>query len=312
MNSTTLVESLAVFGSTTRGDSDQISDRDILLAGVTRNTLVERTLLNAGYSPSVYSWQQMEDLSRDGSLFLQHLKQESQVLFDRNERLRDLLHAYRPLNDYSCRIIENIELFEMTNGTPDCPSLIGWAFDVLAVGFRNHAILQLANTGRYVFSYPSIVALVSKRYNLSAAQSKLLLDLRRRKRDYRERCSVINGAHEVLQQTQAVISRITGVDCVSRRLSIEDFVAYQIGSISENAHWYYPLRRLEGAYRGMGFTPAQASTALLREIESIFSKPSPYGGTGNSSIEWVRANVEAISLAWLPSSYRGRHIELPA
>ena len=301
----TSVESVAVFGSRPRGDADQFSDRDVLLAGEVRNSLVEHTLLNSGYSPSIYSWQQMETLSRDGSLFLQHLKQESRVLFDRNGRLRNLLEAYSPLADYSHRIIENVELFKMTNGTPECPALIGWAFDVLAVGFRNHAILQLANTGRYVFSYPALVAIISETHKLAPGESQLLIDLRCRKRDYRDRCAVSNGAHEILRQTQAVIERITGADCISRRLSIEDFVAYQIRVASTDTHWYYSLRRLEGAYRAMGFTPALASSAVLREIESIFSKPSPYGGAGISSIEWLRTNVGAISQAWLkemPSS----------
>jgi hypothetical protein len=299
MNPSTRVESMAVFGSVPRGDADQISDRDVLIAGVARNSLVERALSKAGYSPSIYSWQQMEALSRDGSLFLQHLKQESQVLFDRDGRLRDLLEAYRPLGDYSHRIAENVQLFEMTNGTPECPALLGWAFDVLAVGVRNHAILQFANTGRYVFSYSVLVAAISKAHNLSATESQLLIELRRRKRDYRERCSVVNGTYETLKRTQAVIERITGADCLSRRLSLEDFVAHQIGSVSTNSHWYYPLRRLEGAYRAMGFTPALASSAMLREIELIFAMPSPYGGAGINSIEWIRTNVEAISSGWL-------------
>ncbi|WP_155403802.1 hypothetical protein [Variovorax paradoxus] len=298
MNQSIHVESLAIFGSTSRGDADQISDRDVLLAGMGQISLVERELIGRGYSPSVYSWQQLEDLSRDGSLFLQHLRQESKILLDRNGRLWDLLEKFRPLNNYSHRIVKNVELFEMTNGTPQCDALIGWAFDVLAVGFRNHAILQLANAGRYVFSYPALVAIISKAHNLSANESQLLIDLRQRKREYRERCSANNGTHEVLKRTQAVIERITGADCSSRRFSIEDFVAHQVGFVSTNPHWYYPLRRLEGAFRAMGFTPELASSKVLAEMESVFSKPSPYGDAGMSSIEWVRTNVEAISLAW--------------
>lgn len=299
MNPSTRIECMAVFGSVPRGDADQISDRDILVAGEARNPLVECALSKAGYSPSVYSWQHMEALSRDGSLFLQHLKQESQVLFDHGGRLRDLLGAYRPLGDYSHRITENLDLFEMTKGVPECPTLLGWAFDVLAVGVRNHAILQLANTGRYVFAYPSLVAAISKTHKLSTAESQLLMELRGRKRDYREHCAVINGTHETLRRTQAVIERITGVNCLAPCLSTEDFVALQMRSVSTHAHWYYPLRRLEGAYRAMGFTPALASSAMLREVERIFAKPSPYSGAQTSSIEWIRTNVEAISNAWL-------------
>jgi hypothetical protein len=299
MNTSTSVESLAVFGSVPRGDDDQFSDRDILLAGSGPNSLVERALSKAGYSPSTYSWAQMEALSQDGSLFLQHLKQEAQVVVDRNGRLCDLLTAYRPLDDYSHRIAENIQLFEMTSGVPACRALLGWAFDVLAVGFRNHAILQLANTGQYVFSYPALVAAISQAHNLSAKEAQLLAELRQHKRDYRARCAVGAGAREKLRQTQAVIERITGADCISDALSIEEFVSHQIGSASSSGHWYYPLRRLEGAYRAMGCTPAKASSSDQREIETIFSKPSPYGGTGMGSIEWLRTSVESIFTAWM-------------
>lgn len=299
MNLPTNIESIAVFGSVPRGDADLISDKDVLIAGSARNPVVEQALSKAGFSPSVYSWQQMESMSLEGSLFLQHLKQESQVLVDRDGRLRDLLNEFRPLVDYSHRIAQNFELFEMTTGTPECPPLIGWAFDVLSVGFRNHAILELANTGRYVFSYAALVAEASAAHRLSPTESQLLLELRLRKRDYRERCLTIKGTFKRLQQTQAVIARITGADCLSSQLSAEEFVANQIKAASANTHWYYALRRLEGAYRAMGFTPALASSALLREIESIFAKPSPYGDAGTNSIERLRIHVEAIWTTWV-------------
>ncbi|WP_156401021.1 nucleotidyltransferase domain-containing protein [Acidovorax sp. Root568] len=298
MNLSPNVESLALFGSVPRGDADQFSDRDVLLAGACEDQIMRSNLANAGYSPSVYTWPQMEALSRDGSLFLQHIKQEGHVLRDRHGRLNSLLERYRPLVDYRHRIEENLELFEMTRGTPACVSAMGWSFDVLAVAFRNHAILQLANTGRYVFSYPALVAETTRAHGLSVEEAELLAALRRRKRDYRAGFSV-GGIAEKLTQTQAVIERVTGAHCLANRHSIEDFVLHQIKSTSAYRHWYYPLRRLEGAYRAMGYTPANASSETSHQIEAIFSKPSPYGGTAIDSVDWIRTNVEATFAVWL-------------
>jgi hypothetical protein len=297
MNFPAQVESLAIFGSVARGDADQFSDRDVLLAGANEESILESALSKAGYSPSAYSWSQMEELSRDGSLFLQHLKQEGRVLFDRDGRLNSLLNQYRPLADYSHRINENMELFEMTRGAPAFVNLIGWAFDVLAVGFRNHAILQLANTGRYVFSYSALVAEISRAKGLSAEEVQLLIELRHRKRDYRSG-HARSGVAEKLSQTQALIERITGAGGLSNSQSIEDFVSNQIKSASTQRHWYYALRRLEGAYRAMGSVPEKLSSDKANQIEAIFSNPSPYRGARVGSVEWIRMSVESTFVAW--------------
>lgn len=299
MSQSTSADSVAVFGSIPRGDSDHISDRDILVAGGERDLAVGRALSRAGYAPSIYSWPQLEALARDGSLFLQHLKQESEVLFDRNDRLRRLLDSYRPLSDYGHRIVQNLELFEMTSGTANSAPLLGWAFDVLAVGFRNHAILLLANRGRYVFSHSALVAELCETHNLSAEESRMLLELRRRKREYRDRYVADVGSFEALRATQAVIERVTGANCLSPPLSAETFVGHQLARVQGSSHWYYPLRRLEGVHRAMGFTPATGLPPVLRQMEQLFATPSPYGGSGSESIEWIRNSVEAIAAVWM-------------
>src|SRR4051812_8041954 len=112
------VDSLALFGSVPRGDSDCQSDRDLLVVSEKRPDSLCREFARIGFSPSIYSWQQLEGLVKDGSLFLQHLKQESRVLFDRTGQLHDLLDRFRPNNDYSYKLAENRLLFEMTNGVP--------------------------------------------------------------------------------------------------------------------------------------------------------------------------------------------------
>jgi predicted nucleotidyltransferase len=287
MTSAVEIESIALFGSVSRGDSDQLSDKDVLLVGNSNNQTLQNRLSKTGYSVSSYNWQQMIDMSQEGSLFLQHLRQESQIIADSEGRLSDLLSKFRPLSDYSQRIYQNLELFEITSGTPKSPFLIGWAFDVLCVGFRNHAILELANAGRYIFSHSELVLEYSKKHNLSLKETDLLLQLRIRKREYRNRHLISESSFGDLQLTQAIIGRTTGASCLSTPASMEVFVAALIRAATDNTHWYFALRRLEGAYRAMGMAPEKASPMELNEIESIFAKPCPYWGENISSVEIV-------------------------
>jgi len=299
MNPLKCVDSLAVFGSVPRGDADSISDKDVLVAAEYSDLQVESSLVSAGYSPSFYSWEQLQNLAKDGSLFLQHLKQESHIVIDRHGQLSDLLSDYRPKGDYSQRITENLLLFEITNGVPDSPFALGWAFDVLAVALRNHAILELAQSGNYIFSYSALIAKLASIHQLSELESRLLLDLRRRKRDYRNSPYVADASLATLQRTQAVVERLTGANCLSLRLSPRDFVARLLKVPHHSVHWYCLLRRYEGVHRAMGFAPLNDSTSELCEIERVFAKPSPYSGTGSDSIAWVRGKVDALAQTWL-------------
>ncbi|GHC88102.1 hypothetical protein GCM10007320_34960 [Pseudorhodoferax aquiterrae] len=292
------LESVAIFGSTVRGDVDAFSDRDILLAGALVDNAFEAKLSAAGYSTSCYTWQQMDGLARDGSLFLQHLKQEGRILVDREGRLESLLTGYRPLREYGHRIHENLELFEMVGGAAEFESLHGWAFDVLAVGFRNHAILSLANVGRYVFSFSALVEETAEIHRLSAHEKRLLSDLRVRKRDYRTGCAV-DSSNVQLKQTFALIERITGFRCLSEDRSIEEFISRQIKSASVAAHWYYPLRRLEGAFRAMENASAWLDARDIETIESIICRPSPYCGVGARSVGTLHELVNATFQACL-------------
>lgn len=305
MNQSNSIDSLAIFGSVPRGDSDRFSDRDVLVAADQPDTQIESAFIRAGFSPSIYSWQQLDRLATDGSLFLQHLKQESQIFIDRNDRLNDLLTTYRPRSDYTDRINENLLLFELTNGVPDFPATISWALDVLAVALRNHAILLLAQSGVYLFSYSALIAKLAALHKLTDRESSLLLALRTSKRQYRDHPQTVNATLSELLQTQAVIEKITGANCLSIRLTPSDFVTRLLKLPCDSVHWYNLLRRYEGVYRAMGFVPQIDSTLDLLEIERVFAKPSPYSLTGADSISWVRNRIETLARSWIGAQTLG-------
>lgn len=297
------VDSLAIFGSVPRGDADLISDKDVLVATDNPKPPFAATLERAGYSPSVYNWDQLHSLARDGSLFLQHLKQESRIVFDRQGRLKELLTDYRPKNDYSFRIAENIALLEITAGVPNTSLAMAWAFDVLAVAIRNHAILQLAQEGQYVFSYSELIARLGHAHQLPERERQLLLDLRSRKREYRCNPNLVCTSDLPLRQTQATIEKITGAHLLSACLSAQDFASRLLELPHNGVHWYSLLRRYEGIHRTMGFSWLDDSDSQQREIELLFAKPSPYKATGSDSISWIRAQVTMLHQNWVNETH---------
>jgi hypothetical protein len=82
-------ETLWLFGSWARGDADSASDIDVLLVGDDRG----REIRPAGVSLTRYTWEEIEGLASQGSLFLHHVHTEGIPLVDgpMNERLKVLL-----------------------------------------------------------------------------------------------------------------------------------------------------------------------------------------------------------------------------
>lgn len=291
------LDCVALFGSVPRGDYDAQSDQDVLIVSDVHKARLDDQFVKAGYSPSVYSWRQLEDLARDGSLFIQHLKQESQILIDKRGQLQALLDDYRPKSDYSTRLADNKNLFEITNGVPTTNAAMSWAFDVLAVAFRNHAILHLAQRRIYEFSYIKLVSRIASEFGLSNSEIAILNELRLKKRQYRMHPNTAQVSLSSLQRTQALLEKLVQVDCLSLRLSPQDFVARLLAMPCKGAHWYHILRRYEGAYRAMGFTPAHDSSATKTKIEQLFSRPSPYCDNGADSIRWIQSQIHKLPLA---------------
>jgi hypothetical protein len=301
MNLATSIDGLALYGSMLRGDFDEHSDRDLLIVADQQAEWLNDVFSSAGYSPTVYSWRQLEGLSKEGSLFIQHLKQESKVLKDKNGQLHELLSCYEPKDDYTSRLLENRNLFEMTSGVSATSPAVSWAFDVLAVAFRNHAILQCAQRKAYIFSYGSLVREMAYEFDLHPTEVELLLELRTRKSQYRVHPTSVTMSMTSLKRTQALLEKMFHVDCLSQNLAPRDFVSKLLGETRVDLHWYYRLRRAEGAYRSMGFVPSHDGRALFARIERVFGKPSPYGSGGSSAIDWVEGQVRSIASQWSES-----------
>lgn len=177
---TKLASSEAVFGSSSRGDSDALSDQDMLIVDNEVATLSARQkfLEAKGWSVASYTFIKLDFLSRKGSLFIQHLKDEAKILRDVDEGLSSTLMAFRPKESYQSEIAENSGLAQLVTMWPNTGAGALWAADVLYVFVRNFGILYLAEKKRYVFSYAAVLEGLAEDGVIEFASVSKLLKLR--------------------------------------------------------------------------------------------------------------------------------------
>ena len=277
MNFPAHIDSIAYFGSTVRGDDDRFSDQDILLIGDELHRQYSKEyFFSKGYSPSFYSWHQFDNLIADNSLFIQHLKQESSIVVDKEDRLHKSLVNFKVSTNYFDRLLQNNSLLRLTIGTPSTKAAQAWAFDVLAVAFRNFAILKNAQKGDFIFSYSELVQRVKVQCGLSQSEVDLLLELRQNKSIYRSGQISTNVNAVRLNITQKLLAYLFDVSLTTELNNTIEFDTSNLAHF-DSLHWYCRMRWYEGIFRASGRMPSNASSALEHEIEWMFANPSPYG-----------------------------------
>lgn len=181
------VDAEALFGSAARRDGDGFSDIDYLIVGNDTKALRARKeyLRGHGFSVSAYTWNRLQHLCANQTLFSIHLKLEARVVFDKDGRLTELLKLCQPKDRYLKDLEQSLELFRPLEHVPPKARGRAWAFDTLAVGFRNSAILMLADRGRYVFSMNAIIESFQSSGQITAEDARNLHRLRTLKANYR-------------------------------------------------------------------------------------------------------------------------------
>lgn len=295
------VESVALYGSTARGDSDAHSDCDIVLVDdcVTRLFATSGALQNRGYSCAAYTWSSLERMSAHGSLFVQHLKTEAVVLHDERERLGAFLQVYSPLSDYSRDINSTRDLMAITETIADCRQSVGWACDVLAVGVRNIGILTLANEGRYAFSFDSVLCGLRDIGALTSADVVILRKLRAFKSHYRARRYGLLPTLQEFQSILRIVTRRFGVDLAVRVYPIEMFSLGMIDRADKHRSKYCRLRLAEGATAGCICHAFHTAPALVAQYNSILTRHNQYGLITHD----VASRLQRISLQIIDNVY---------
>ena len=243
----------AIFGSAARGDNDIFSDRDLLIISDDETSLREMKSKygSVGWSCTAYSWTRLQHAADQGSLFVQHLKQESKILSDPSDRLAHLLAQYSTRTSYKSESNGSASLLgNLMQHLPRCDVGPMWTLDVLSVGFRSLAVANLADNGIYAFSNSGIIDGLTRIGMISREDRPQLNVLRRFKSLYRQ--GVVDkqiGWCDIFDWIR-LVDRIFALGLSSRCVGTIEIVesALADGSTAQtDSNWYTRCRRIESA-----------------------------------------------------------------
>ncbi len=199
--------SVCIFGSQARRTADALSDRDVLLIGspsTLLNQIIARWTADA-WNVSVFDRAGFARMADVRSLFIQHLKQEGNILCDEGAFLASTMERYTPKADY---LPERNDALTQIIRLPTAmqaywPNLC--LADIIYVLFRNAAILHLASSREYCFQYNTLIGRIADLFALSGREKGYLLALRNLKHAYRRRETglpvecLLGNAREVIE-----------------------------------------------------------------------------------------------------------------
>ena len=245
--------SMALFGSAARGDDDLFSDRDLLI--VMDDQAALRSLKahydTLGWSCTAYSWSRLQHAANQGSLFVQHLKQEATIIRDPSDRLAALLHRYTTKSSYKREAEGAASLLgDLTQQLPLCDAGPMWAMDVLSVGFRSLAVAKLADYGIYSFANTDILDGLMRTGLIRQSDACQLQPLRQFKSRYRKGLMDKRVDWRTTYDLLGLVDRVFVLGFSTGRAGTRDILELALAD-SNNARWssdwYVRCRRIESA-----------------------------------------------------------------
>lgn len=260
------------FGSVNRGDSDEHSDIDLLIATPNDkdfdHSVYDNFANDEKYSISYYNYPKLEFISDSGNLFIQHLKQHGKILHDDNNKLSNILHRYSPLNSYQKELTRALKFKLIFQKMPKTEISNGWVCDLLYIAVRNVLVLKSAEEKEYMFGYKSLLKRYQQEYLLTNQDIFNLNNLRITKQKYRNNLHFIKTDSKSLNAIFASSEKILGK--INREfVDFGDYFTYVRQLIvNDKIDVYRKLRSLEGLYNSNG--------TRIAELTKIFSKPQFY------------------------------------
>ena len=245
--------SLAVFGSAARGDHDLFSDRDLLIVMDDQAALraLKAHYDSLGWSCTAYSWSRLQHAANQGSLFVQHLKQEAKIIRDPSDRLAALLDRYNTKSSYKREAEGAASLLgDLTQQLPLCDAGPMWTMDVLSVGFRSLAVARLADYGIYSFANTEILDGLIRTGLIRQSDAYQLQPLRQFKSLYRKGLMDKRVDWRTTYDLLGLIDRVFMLGFSTGRAGTRDILELALAD-SNNAgwssDWYVRCRRIESA-----------------------------------------------------------------
>lgn len=271
--------SIIIFGSYTRDDFDNLSDKDILfvydkLYPVDKIIYAQRN----GWNCAEYTVDEFKHIAEIGSLFVQHIKQDGIIIKDNNKMIKNILFEYHPKNNYDQEIFDTVKSFNIVKNIENSVIGILWAIDVISVLFRNYCILFLANNKIYEFSFKKINYVIKDIFCLNDEEYNCICKLREFKYIYRHKCRTdFFYIKEYITEIINILCKKININIDANFLSKDNFIDRQYKSLlDERDSGYRRLRIFESIYNAM---PQIHHCELAKKYEEIIINPSKYAYT---------------------------------
>jgi hypothetical protein len=246
--------SLLQFGSSLREDFDSYSDKDLLIVTDTFDQLnsLKEDYESNGFSVSSYTYEKMQLLCDRESLFIEHLRRESRIIFDCGDKIKTLIQKTPIAIPSEERILEAANYFHFLKTIPNTAVGFTWFCDCFYVGLRNYLINLSAKKGLYTFSYPKLINELRDSYALTTGEVQILNELRVAKKNYRSNPQRHIIENNFLPQISEIANKI-GIQFQFSAQPIRQFQAdAQSNLTSSNLHKYQKLRLVEILYHLRG------------------------------------------------------------
>jgi predicted nucleotidyltransferase len=262
--------SIAIFGSSLRADFDKYSDRDLLVVANDFKTLEElkKTYSKDDWSISYYTYSKLQYLSKNGSLFIKHLQNESEIIIDKKDRLINILNQFNPKSNYKDDIKDCENYFDIIKTVPKTDLGYAWFCDCLYVGLRNYLVFKNAENEVFEFSFIKLLNGLKEQGKIEKYDIDILKELRVVKRNYREEILNELPSLNFIQKVIPILKNmgiLKSVEIVDS-LTFQNFIDKSI--IRKKFNPYQRLRLVEGYYCSQEIN--------IPELKKIISNPQFY------------------------------------
>jgi len=282
------MEAIALFGSQVSGGSDNNSDRDLLVVCPPHEKQLKiREFTNAGYGVSAYTPCQLEYMKDKGSLFLQHLKYESKILYDNNGALEKFLSSCKLIPPSDLEIAKTVNTILDVLAAPRTSSLSLWLEDYLYVLSRDYFIKYFAKKGQVVFNVNHLSHNVANEFDVSNSEVAAFCKLRHGKYLYRNGFSARNHSTTSLRCWIDTMIRI--IDRTEPNVLPESMYLYFKADSGFSSN-YHLLRYIESLR--ILFPSVARETMNDNKLEILIKNPNQYSSTSACSVRYLKDYVE--------------------
>ncbi len=267
--------SAVLFGSQVSGGSDQQSDKDLLVVCNPEYKMdAIKKYSGLGYSVSVYTPRQLESMRLQGSLFLQHLRRESRVLYDSNGVFAQFIAKCQFTPPSSEEMKRSTKSLVNALNCPVDYRVSWWLADYLFVLSRDYFIKHFAKKGLVIFNVIQLSQAIEKEFKLRSTEAEVFLKLRKCKSIYRSGRADGEQVVQVLSAWYGILTKILTEKPVIRLTA----KAYLFGRAIDDFESSYELLRYVESLRIM-FPGVKCGTKSEHHITKMILNPNHYSST---------------------------------